>query len=1209
MSRIFCFLFLASVSAWAQALSSLNGAVSDGSGAAVPNAKLELTSLENGVKREAVTGREGTYAFPQIQPGRYRLTVQASGFSAKSFNDLLLAVATPTTQNVQLEVGVVTEVVSVEAAATQVNIRDASLGNHFGPKAILELPMEGRNIIGLLALQPGVTYYGENGNSYRSGNVNGGKSDQANITLDGVDVNDQQDRTSFTAAIRLPLDTVQEFRIQTTGVSADFGRTSGAQITLASRSGTNDLHGSAYWFLRNKATNANSFFNNLNGVPLAKLNRNIYGGTIGGPIQRNRLFFFGNFEGRQDRREDSILRLVPTASLRRGEVQYLRTDRSVGLLTPADLRTRIDPLGLGPSTAALNLLSSYPLPNDFSTGDGLNTAGFRFNAPIRLHWKSYMTRLDYTLDKASRHTVFLRGQLQDDTDITAPQFPGLSPNNTNLNGSRALGAGLNSVLSPTQINSFRFGLTRASQESTGVLLGPFVSIRGLADRFGTARPIIRKTPVYTFSDDFTWLKGNHEWKIGGIARMIRNNRVNFAKSFNDASVNSSWLANTGADINAPITDLATTFRTAFRDAALATLGVISQVNAYYNYDKSGRPLAPGAAVARQFNNDEYELYAADTWKVTRNLTASFGLRWSLMPPIHEGTGLQTSTRQPLSEFFAQRASLAGAGLPQSQTPPVEYLLKENGGRDLYSFNKKNFGPRASLAYSPQIRGGLGKLLFGAPGRSVVRAGWGLYYDLFGSGLITTFDAVALGLATNLTNPSGSQTLSSAPRYTGFNNIPAQLTQPAPTAGFPQTAPAIQDITTAVDDRIRAPYSMNFNLSVGRDLDHGWFVETSYVGRESRRSLIYEDMAQPTNLRDPASGATYFEAATQLMQLSRARTPVANVGRIPYWENLFPGAASATQSATQRIYQVFDANGPDTTNALYSVDVNCRPSCSKFGRFAYFNEQYSFLRALRSVGSGSYHGFQMTVRKRFTNGDQIHFNYTLSKSIDLGSRPESSTASNGTIINSWNRSQFRAVSDFDARHQLNANLVYGLPFGKGKPFLHEGRLMNRVFGGWQLGALYRQQSGLPISVSPGRNYPTNWNAVGYATPTGIPFADGTNKNAQGPVAGGASGPNIFQDPRAALNSWDFTFPGQSGSRNSIRGDGNFNIDMNLSKSVAMPWSENHTVQLRWDVFNVTNSTRFDPFFTSLSLGSTGTFGKYTDTFTLPRVMQFSLRYNF
>jgi hypothetical protein len=1192
---------LALVSLSGQTLSSLRGVVTDPSGASVPAAALDLTNLDTSAKRTAEAGLDGGYSFPQLAPGRYKLTVKAPGFQTRSLNDLRLAVATPATQNIQLEVGAATEVVSVEAETPQVNTQDATIGNNFGTKPILELPFEGRNIVGLLSLQPGVTYYGENlPTSYRSGNVNGGKADQANITLDGVDFNDQQGRTSFTTPVRVSLDTVQEFRIVTTGVNADQGRTSGAQISLVSRAGTNELHGSAYHFLRNKATNANSFFNNKNGVPLAKLNRNIYGATLGGPIRKNKAFFFGNFERRQDRREDSALQRVPTASLRAGEVKYLRTDRTVATLTPADMRTRIDPLGVGPSAAALAHLNTYPMPNDASTGDGLNTAGFRFNAPIRLDYKNYMSRLDYVLDSRGSHTLFGRGVLQDDNENTAPQFPGLPPNNTRLNGSRGLAIGLTSVLSPAMVNNFRYGLTRTSLEDTGVSNQTFVSFRGIDDRFGTTRPYIRKTPVHTVSDDLSWTRNRHEFKFGGVARFIRNSRVSFAKSFNDASTNSSWLSNTGAELTNPLPDINRTFLTSYRDAAVAVLGAITQGNAYYNYTKTGKPLAPGEGVARRFDAEEYEFYAQDTVKVSKALTLTVGLRYLLMPPIHEANGVQTNTRVPLADFFAQRKALADAGQPQSSVAPVEYLLAEQpGGRGLYAFHKKNFSPRVALAYSPQATGGLGRMLFGAPGKSVIRAGWGMYYDLLGSGLAAQYDGVAVGLATNLTNPSGSLTLANAPRFTGVNNIPASLILPAPAAGFPQLAPRIFDITSSIDDSIRPPYSMNFNLSVGREFANGWYVQAGYVGRESRRSLIYEDVSQPTNLRDPASGTTYFEAASQLVRLSTARTPVANVAKIAYWENLFPGAATATLSATQRMYQLYDANGPDATNALYTADVRCSPACSKFGRYAYYNDQYSFLRALRSVGFGSYHAMQWSARKRFANGDQIDFNYTFSKSIDLGSRPENSTASDGTIINAWNRSQFRGVSDYDARHQANANWVYGLPVFKG----------NKILGGWQVGGLFRVSSGLPVSVSVGRVYPTNWNAPGYATPTGLGFADGTNVNAPAPVAGGASGPNIFQDPQAALGAWEFTLPGQSGSRNTVRGDGNFNIDMNLAKSFVMPWSEKQNVQFRWEVFNVTNSTRFDPKAISLSLTTSGSFGKYNDTFTLPRVMQFTLRYNF
>lgn len=1184
--RKWLLLFLPAVAAYAQALSSLSGAVTDPSGAVIPGAAITVVNMANGAKRSATSDSAGNYTFPQLSPATYKLSASAAGFRSLSLTGVAVQVQSPATRNIELELSATADSVTVSAESNPVNTQDSSLGNNFSSKPILQLPFEGRNIIGLLALQPGVTYYGENNpSSYRSGNVNGGKSDQANITLDGVDANDQDERASFTTAFRISLDTVQEFRVVTTGANAELGRASGAQITLVSKSGSNELHGSAYEFLRNKATNANSFFNNQAGVPLAKLNRNIYGASLGGPIRKNRLFLFGNYEARHDRREDSTVNRVPTQSLRDGQLKYLRTDRSTATVSADGVRTLVDPLGIGANAVALAVLRSYPLPNDSSIGDGLNTSGFRFNAPVRLHWQAYMTRFDAILDKASKHTLFVRGNLQDDKQNEIPQFPGQPPNNTSLDNSRGLAIGWNAVLSNSLINTFRYGITRTSFEDTGLSRESFVYFRNLEPVTGDTRAYIRKTPTQTIANDLTWTRGRHDFKAGGVMRFIRNSRLDFYNSFHEATTNPTWLADSGASLNSRLTDMARGSQTQFRDAAVALIGIVSQGTAHYNYTKTGSPLALGAPIARRFDAEEYELYAQDTWKATKTITLTYGLRWSLMPPVHEATGTQTSTRIPLSDFFAQRAALADNGAPQSLVRPVEYLLKEqSGGRDLYPFHKKNFAPRFAAAW--------------APGKTVVRAGWGMYYDLIGAGLISNYDAVTLGLQSNISNPSAVLTAATAPRYTGLHSIPAGLLPAAPPAGFPITAPNLFDINSAIDDKVKPPYTMNMNFTVSHDFNRGWFVQGSYVGRLSRRSLLYEDMAQPTNLRDNASGATYFEAATQLARLALANTPTASVQRIPYWENLYPGAANATLSATQRVYQRYLANSPDFVSALYQLDVTCVPSCSKYGKYAYFNPQYSFLGALRSVGNGNYHGMQLSVRKTFTNGDQIDFNYTLSKSIDLGSRPESSQSSDGTIINSWNRAQFRGVSDYDARHQFNANWVYGLPWAKKHP----------LFGGWQLGGLYRQSSGLPVSVSNGRNFPTNWNIAGWALPNGQSFADGTNKNAPAPT-GGTSGPNIFQDPVQAFSAFSFALPGQPGPRNGIRGDGNFNIDMNLGKTIQMPWRESHSMQFRWEVFNITNTVRFDPKSIGLTLGAQSTFGKYSDTFTLPRVMQFTLRYAF
>ncbi|MFN7936734.1 MAG: carboxypeptidase-like regulatory domain-containing protein [Bryobacteraceae bacterium] len=1195
--------------AFAQGTTQLNGTVTDPTGAAVPNANIELQNTDTGLKRSTSSDASGNYLFAQTAPGNYSLSVQASGFSATTVNNIRLLVNTPATVAVKLEVGQVSETVSVTAEALQVNTTDASIGNSFGSKPILQLPFEGRNVVGLLSLQPGVSFAGENlTNSYRGGNVMGGKNDQANVTLDGVDVNDQQNRDPFTSVLRVTLDSVQEFRVTTTNANPDQGRSSGAQVALVTKSGTNQFHGSAYEFLRNKKTNANSFFNNLSGLPLAKLNRNVFGASLGGPIQKNRMFFFGNYEGRKDRTEAQAIRTIPTETLRQGIVRYIRTDGSIATLTAADMRTRIDPLAIGPSQNALAVMQQYPLPNTTVVGDSINTSGFIFNAPTTVDNNTYIAKLDFLLDNSSKHVMFLRGNLQDDKSTSAPQFPGMAPNNTGLNNSKGLATGLTSALSARMVNNFRYGLTRVGREDTGVSLLPFVTFRTMDPLNGNNRPFIRKTPVHTVADDFSWMKGKHELKFGFVSRFIRNNRLAYGNSFHSASTNSSWLVSSGAELNRPLTDIRSTAINAYRDAAMAALGVVSQGNASYNYNKDGSPLATGAGVPRQFNAEEYEFYGQDTWRVTRALTVTYGLRWSLMPPVYEANGVQTVSRQPLSNWFADRSGAADLGAPQSIVQPVEYILKEQpGGRDLYPYHKKNFAPRVAVAYSPQGTGGLSRFLFGGPGKTAIRAGWGMYYDLMGAGLITNYDVSALGLSTSITNPSATLSLSNAPRFQGLNSIPNGLLVPAPPAGFPQKAPNVFAITNSLDDVLLTPYTMNPSFSVSREFSGGWFVQGSYVGRFSRRSLMSEDIAMPTNYKDQASGVRYFEAATLLARQALAETPVANVQPIPFWENLYGNIAGGGLTATQRVYQRYLANAPDYTYALYELDVLCRPGCSKFGQYTFYNPQYSYLRTLRSTGSGSYHGMLWTVRKRFTSGDDITFNYTFSKSIDLASTPENSTGSQGVVINSFNRGLFRAVSDYDARHQVNATWVYGLPFGKGRKFADRGGLTNAVIGGWQLSGLWRMSSGLPISIGNGRFWPTNWNITGYATQIGQ-FADGTNKNAGAPP-GGTGGANIFQNPAEAVKAFEYSLPGAVGGRNNVRGDGNFNMDMGLGKTFAMPYREGHTLQFRWEVFNVTNTARFDPFSISGTLGTLGSFGKYSDTLTLPRVMQFSLRYDF
>jgi hypothetical protein len=325
--------------------------------------------------------------------------------------------------------------------------------------------------------------------------------------------------------------------------------------------------------------------------------------------------------------------------------------------------------------------------------------------------------------------------------------------------------------------------------------------------------------------------------------------------------------------------------------------------------------------------------------------------------------------------------------------------------------------------------------------------------------------------------------------------------------------------------------------------------------------------------------------------------------------------------------LYNSNQGDFTNVQNDIDNGqaCDPSglssfasnghvstvgCSSLGPYAMWSSQYSALNAWSSLGSGAYHAMQWTVSKRLSNSLNMTLNYTFSKSLDIGSRSESSNAFvSDFMINSWNAQQLRAPSRYDALHQVNAFVVYQLPFGRGRKF---GNSMNRaldaIAGGWEITGTWRQTSGLPFSVGDGSRWSTDWQLSSFATPNGNPLPEITNnKNAQ--AIAGAGGPNLWSDPKTALAGFQETMAGQTGSRNSLRGQGFFDIDTGLYKNFSMPWSEKQKLQFRWEAYNVTNTVRFDPNSANLSLTSTGKFGQLSSVLGTARQMEFALRYTF
>ena len=602
------------------ATSSVSGTVTDAQGNVVSGATVVLSNPEKNFTRTQTTSEGGTYAFNAIPPDTYTLEVSATGFKKAILKDVRALVAKPTETNVQLEAGGVNENVTVSAAGSEalVNTQDASLGNNITSRQITQLPLEARDVNALLTLQPAAT---------REGYVAGARADQSNVTLDGVDINEAQTNQTGTpkggeasnemrafsespdtgTVLRLSGEAIEEFRVTTTNPNASFGRSSGAQISLVTKSGSNKFRGALFEYNRDTAFTANDFFNNRSGLPRPALKRNTFGGAIGGPVVKDRLFFFYSYEARRDQSERTVVSRVPTASLGRGEIRYLNPSGGITTITSADLATIFPAMG-GANPLAVAALAEaarkYPA-NDNTIGDGLNTAGFRFNAPIRVNLNAHVARFDYNL--SSKQQLNLRLQIQQDLFGGSRLFPDTPPQDT---WSHPWGFVLGHAwtINKNLVNNFRYGLTREAFTFQGDSAKNEIYFRNVFFPVNDSRTLSRVTPVQNIVDDISWVKGNHLVQFGTNIRIIRNKRVTYATAFDTAYTNPTGYASSGT----PITNGLNAFspfgpnadRNAARDAAVALLGRLTAYTARFTFDSSGKLLPPGTPSEREFATEE-----------------------------------------------------------------------------------------------------------------------------------------------------------------------------------------------------------------------------------------------------------------------------------------------------------------------------------------------------------------------------------------------------------------------------------------------------------------------------------------------------------------------------------------------------------------------------------------------------------------------------
>ena len=667
--------------------------------------------------------------------------------------------------------------------------------------------------------------------------------------------------------------------------------------------------------------------------------------------------------------------------------------------------------------------------------------------------------------------------------------------------------------------------------------------------------------------------------------------------------------------------------------------MISDVVANYNLDRDGNAQPQGSAVKRNYGLDWYEFYGQDTWRIKPNFTLTYGLRWSLFPPPWETNGLQTAPTFGLGTQFEQNVKNMKQGLGYTSEPAIKFNLggPANNGPGFYHFEKSDFSPRISIAYSPRPRSGLLKKIFGENDKTVLRAGFSRVYDRAGFALLNSSDQIgAAGLTTTLQNTCCTLGVTSAedlPRITGINTIPTvnqngvQFLLPPPPPKFPQTPDIAAEANLwANDDTLKIPHAYAVDFSVGRELTKRFSLQLSYVGRFGHRLLTQRDLNQPLDIVDPKSGIDYYAAASALSKVARANSSFpdyqaylnfvasltdASIGpTAAYWHDMLPTLRPGANAYTsfsgvvssipgdagliQAVYDLYYNPGlsvvGDEIVGLADIDLygglgdtsgtgpyffNGPPGLLGNGSGKFLSNQAISMYGWSSVGSSNYHALQVSLRKQFSHGVQFDFNYTFSKSMDI----TSAASRVGFSVYGYQNIGLvgsRLANDFSpnlARSVSDYDLTHQMNLNW---------IADVPIGKGR--ALAHDTHGILDAIIGG------WQVSGLARWTsGFPFSvDGGQRWPTNwfltAIAEMTAKPktgvfkrngsvSVFADPAAAQAGFTVPLPGGVGSRNVLRGDGFASWDMSLGKRWAMPW-ENHALQFRWEVFNVPNLTRFN-----------------------------------
>ena len=1201
---------------YGQTTAGMAGDVSDASGASVPNVIVTLVNKTTGAKFATTSSGIGFYRFSEIPPGQgYEAVFAAKGFATLTIKDIYLTVNNVRTQNAALQVSAREEQVEVTASNSEVTIDTTSpaIGNTFDVAALNNLPVQQRNDpLALFQMQPGVT---------DSGAVTGARVDQNYVTLDGMDVNDiatggaTQNGTAGgvfssvgTIVGHAPVDSVEEFHGNVAGADASTGPGGGGQFALVTKSGTNSFHGNLNEYHRDEDLVANSWFSNNSNpiVPRNHLIQNQFGGNIGGPIKRDKLFFFFDYGNSKIIEDTLVQRTVPLNTFR-GDytggamVGYISNTGAIKYLNAAQIKA-LDPAGVGfDSSWVSNYTTRFPKSNNSITGDGVNSGGLNFNSPTPDDETNYVGRGDYNINDNMK--LFARFSISRENYTYFPnEFAGDPSSEPGVDRSYAFVIGHTWVIGGNRTNRIVLGETVQKLSfpddynpdgTTFLTFGDGTGPSLTSSEYLQPDTQARRVPIPMIGDDFSWTKGSHTFQWGGTFKDILAhdttvadyNTVEFGMggyilnlcgptpgdcgagnpSLRPSDINTSALLGNQASYDY---DQAFTF----------TLARLGEISSDYNYNAKGQALKQLTGDQRFYRYYQTQMYLSDSWKMTPSLTATYGLTYQWFTVPYEIHGLESVEPYTFNQYMQARVQQSSLGQTGADAVPlIAYYLggKANGsaGLPLYSPEYKNFAPHVGFVWNP-----------GFDKKTVFNAGGGVVYDRTVINAIQHLqDAYSYLFQQTSPTPEGISgdpydSVKTDPRLDSSGGLSnAHLTPPAtPSAPYePFVAGGVPYgliigsafNSATIDPALKTPYSIAFNAGFQRSMPWDTVLKVNYVGRLGRRLVAQADANQVLDFPDSVSGQLLSQAMASVTTQLRAGATSATIKPQPWFENVI-GAPPGWNSYTQFLVANF---GPfmyrgDFGDAVQFFADTGAPF--NVGSAAQFSEN-SFVT---NDASSNYHGLLLTVSKNMSHGLQYDFNYTWSHSIDdysfyANSQGDTGVGGIGLICDVIRPRECRADSDFDLRHVINSDVTYQLPFGKGKMFAGTAPfVLNEFIGGWSLSAVTSWHTGYPWSTI------SNAFVASYSNDAPARLIGSKSAVATHVTYKKGGGVSIFANQANAVSAFQGPVGFQIGPRNELASPRYFNADAGLAKTFPIT-AERVNVRFRADAFNVLNHPNF------------------------------------